>query len=85
MANVKLDLRPRDVAYIMELVEKRVSRRSKQPADMAMLALLVAENVVLLVKSHWPYEEEFESKMSEMREVAKMTALEMSRGILDDD
>ena len=85
MAKIKLDIRPRDVADVMELVEKRVGRRSKQPVDMVMLALLAAENVVLLVKSHWNYEEDFESKMYELREVAKITALEMSRGVLDDE
>lgn len=81
MAKIKLDIRPRDVADVMELVEKRVGRRSKQPADLVMLSLLVAENVVLLVKSHWPYEEDFKSTMSELREVAKITALEMSRKV----
>jgi len=68
-----------DVADVLELLEKHISRGSKQPADMVALALTAAECSVLLLKAHWPYEEDVEAKLVELRDMAKVSAIKLYR------
>jgi hypothetical protein len=77
MGKVSFAISPSDLADVLGLMEKRVGTRSKQPGELAYLALLASECAVLMVKKHWPYDEDFEAVMGEMRQMARIDALKM--------
>jgi len=74
----------KDLADVMELIEKRVAKHNGTPAEAAYLALAVAECILLVLKKNWVYEQDFENEISAMRREAKLGAIKVSRdsGIL---
>ena len=73
----KFSVKPGDVADILERVMKRVDHNSKQPGELVMLALTVAECEVLWVKARWPYENDYEAMVSEYRKSARLIAVDI--------
>ena len=72
---VMFRVKPRDIVRVMRLIGQRVQKNSEQPGEEAMLALVVAECIVLMVKKSWPYLEEADAVIDEFRVEAKLVAL----------
>lgn len=81
MGEVMFKVKSRDLVRVMRLVGERVSRNSKQPGEEAMLALVVAECIIMIVKKNWPYLEEADGVIDEFRVEAKLVALKFYREI----
>lgn len=77
MGKVRFTCSPSDLADVLELMEERVGRRSKQPGEFAYLGLLISECVLQILKDNWSYEEDYESVVAEMRLSAKASAVKM--------
>ena len=55
----KLNL-AKDIPDLMEWIEKRVDKQSKQVLDTVFLPLLAAELGLLLAKDNWAYDEPYD-------------------------
>lgn len=69
----------KDIPELIEWLEKRVDKRSKQPIDMVFLPLLVAEIETLIVKEHWSYNEDFDDAIVGVKVMAKNMAKSIIR------
>jgi len=81
MGNVKVGskIRPGDVADLMEWVNRRVGKRSKEPLDMVWLPLVTAEAAILLAREHWGYNEDVDESIEGIR----LSARELAKGVYD--
>jgi len=70
-------VRFRDVGDLMEWIEKRIMKSSKEPMDCVWLPLVVAEATILIEKKSWRYDEPVEEAIASVRlcaqEFAKAT------------
>ncbi len=73
-------IRPRDVADLMEWLEKRVGKRSKERVHLVWLPLVVAEITILLVREHWGYNEPVDESIVGLR----LSARELAKVMYDD-
>lgn len=74
-------LRGSDYADVLELLEKRVDKRGGGPADLAFLALAVAESCVALLLFHWSYEEDVDVGIAGLRESTYKLAQSADAGL----
>ena len=64
-------IRPGDVADLMEWIERRVGKRSKEPVDSVWLPLVVAEMNILIAREHWGYNEPVDESIEGIRLLAR--------------
>jgi hypothetical protein len=86
MGKVKVGskIRPGDVADLMEWIEKKVGKRSKEPMDVVWLPLVVAELAILLAREHWGYDEPVDESIAGIRLSARELAKVMYDGMKAD-
>ena len=76
IAGAGLDLR-KDMPDLIEWIERRIDKQSKQVIDMAFLPLLVAEVQFLMVEKHWCYDEPYDDASIALRVSVKALAKEV--------
>ena len=75
----------KDVPDLMDWLEKRVGKRSKQVIDMVFLPLLVGEIEILMVKKHWCYDEPIDEAMVAVKVMVKQMASAMFKDFMSDE
>jgi hypothetical protein len=63
-----------DINAVLELVDERVSNGSLQQIDVAMLPLVAAEMAILQLEENWPYVEDSDITIKQMRRHARKIA-----------
>ncbi len=73
-----------DVPDLMDWIEKRVEKRSKEMMDLVFLPLVVAELSILMARKHWSYNEPIDEAVIAIRGGARELALKMWSDIKED-
>jgi len=74
-----LDLK-KDIMDLIDWIEKRVDKRTKQPADMIFLSLVASEVCIKLVRQDWDYPESADEEIENIRLLAKRLSNHISLG-----
>jgi hypothetical protein len=67
MMEVGKDILPGDMAALLEWIEERVAKRSKEPMDCVWLPLVAAEFTIMLARKNWNYDESVDEAIDSIR------------------